>query len=300
MTPRYRRISWLAAGALALSTGCAYAGACGVNDEIQVYNAEIAKVGQWTLQSHSNYAISGCKDPDFEGGIVPNHALNGTPELAYGVTPWLELGLYIPYAVGGNGTFYSNAAKLRQLFVSPDAAKREFFFGVNFEESYATPPFSQTRWNMEIRPIVGWRKNNWEFIFNPIVDLSFGQDGEAIFAPCWRFARSFGESFSLGIEYYADVGPLRGFEPWNEQQHAIYAVVDFKVGRFDIDAGIGYGLTPNSDRVMAKMIISTDLTEGASDKSSERPKLQRRSASSMSAFPQTATTLSQAMLPGSY
>ncbi|MBV8320771.1 MAG: hypothetical protein JO049_08880, partial [Hyphomicrobiales bacterium] len=53
MTPRYQRISWLAAIALTLSAGSAYAGACGVNDEIQVYNAEIAKVGQWTLQSHS-------------------------------------------------------------------------------------------------------------------------------------------------------------------------------------------------------------------------------------------------------
>jgi hypothetical protein len=26
-------------------------------DEIQVYNAEIAKVGQWTFQLHSNYAF---------------------------------------------------------------------------------------------------------------------------------------------------------------------------------------------------------------------------------------------------
>ncbi|MBV8319380.1 MAG: hypothetical protein JO049_01745, partial [Hyphomicrobiales bacterium] len=79
----------------------------------------------------------------------------------------------------------------------------------------------------------------------------------------------------------------------------IYAVVDFKVGRFDIDAGIGYGLTPSSDRVMAKMIISTELTEGISDKSSDTPKLQRP-MSSMGAFPQSARSLSQAMLPGSF
>ena len=43
-----------------------------VNDEIQVYNAEIAKVGQWTIQFHNNYAINGRKEPDFEGGIIPN------------------------------------------------------------------------------------------------------------------------------------------------------------------------------------------------------------------------------------
>jgi hypothetical protein len=56
---------------------------------------------------------------------------------------------------------------------------------------------------------------------------------------------------------------------FNEQQHNIYAVVDFKVRRFDVNAGVGYGLTPGSDRLMYRMIIGTDLTEGASNKSSE-------------------------------
>ena len=39
------------------------------NDEIQVYNAEIAKIGQWTFQLHNNYAF---KEPDFAGGLIPN------------------------------------------------------------------------------------------------------------------------------------------------------------------------------------------------------------------------------------
>ena len=44
-------------------------------DGIQVYNAEIAKVGQWTFQLHNNYAFIGRKEPDFPGGLIPNHAL---------------------------------------------------------------------------------------------------------------------------------------------------------------------------------------------------------------------------------
>src|ERR1700746_2656004 len=72
-------------------------------DEIQVYNAEIAKVGQWTFQLHSNYAFIGRKEPDFPGGLVPNHALNATPEFAWGITRWFELGLYIPWAIDGDG-----------------------------------------------------------------------------------------------------------------------------------------------------------------------------------------------------
>jgi hypothetical protein len=39
---------------------------------------------------------------------------------------------------------------------------------------------------------------------------------------------------------------------------------NFKIGRFDVDAGIGYGLSSSSDRWTAKMIIGTELNEGVS------------------------------------
>ena len=254
----------------------ATAGAARAVDEIQVYNAEIAKVDQWTLQLHLNYAFNGRKQPDFPGGLVAHRALNGTPELAYGITDWWELGFYAPFAIDQNGTPYSNAGKIRQLFVVPNAAERTFFYGVNFEFSYAMPQFSDTQWNVEVRPIVGVRKGDYEFIVNPIVDIGFGQNGDAVFAPAARFARKLTETLSIGIEYYSELGPLNGFVPFNEQQHNIYGVVDFKIGRFDVNAGIGYGLTPGSDRVIAKMIIGTDLTPGESGRSMQGTKLLRK------------------------
>ena len=51
------------------------------------------------------------------------------------------------------------------------------------------------------------------------------------------------ENLAIGIEYYTDLGPVQSLLPFNEQQHNIYAVVDFKIGRFDVNAGVGYGLT---------------------------------------------------------
>src|SRR5215471_8176480 len=85
-------------------------------DEIQVYNAAIAAVGQWTIQQHLNYAFDGRKQPDFPGGLVPNHTLNGTPEFAYGLAPWFEFGFYVPWAIDKDG-YHSDGAKLRTLFV---------------------------------------------------------------------------------------------------------------------------------------------------------------------------------------
>ena len=223
-------------------------------DEIQVYNAEIAAVGQWTIQQHLNYGFIARKEPDFPGGLVPNHALNGTPEFAYGMTDWWELGFYLPFAVS-EGQLLSNGAKLRSLFVVPNAEKRDFFYGVNFEFSYNMPRFSQQIYAMEIRPIIGWRNKDWEFIINPIVDASFGSGGETDFAPAARLARKLGEDFFVGAEYYSDPGQIGHFLPLQEQQHALFAVTDFKVGVIDVELGLGYGLTSSSDRLVAKTIL---------------------------------------------
>jgi hypothetical protein len=225
-------------------------------DEIQLYNAEIAEVGQFTVQQHLNYAFVGRKEPDFPGGFAPNHALNGTPEFAWGITNWFELGMYIPWAVDGEGRFLSNGVKFRTLFVTPDADKKNFFYGLNFEYDYTTPPFSQTRFAMEIRPIIGWRNPQWEFIVNPIVDLGFGKFGDIDFLPAARLARKITGDLQLGVEYYTDLGRPGSFLPFEQQAHQVFAVADFKVGAIDVDLGIGYGITEGSDRWMAKTILT--------------------------------------------
>jgi hypothetical protein len=223
-------------------------------DEIQVYNAGIAAPGQFTIQQHLNYVAKGLKEPDFPGGFPSDHSLNGTPEFAYGVTDWWEVGLYLPFAVQ-NRQFLSDAFKLRTLFVSPNADHRNLFYGVNFEFSNPTPKFSQSRFALEIRPILGVRTANWEFIVNPIVDISFGQFGEADFAPAARLAYQVQRDFFLGVEYYGDLGRIGASPKPSDQQHTLFAVTDFKAGILDIDLGIGYGLTQGSDRVVIKAII---------------------------------------------
>jgi hypothetical protein len=226
-----------------------------VHDEIQVYNAEIAEVGQWTYQQHLNYAPVGQTQPEVPGGFSSNRSLQGTPEFAYGITDWWEAGFYLPFAVTGSGQLLSDGAKLRSLFVVPDAAKRSFFYGVNFELGYEMPRFASNPWGLEIRPIVGVRNAQWEFIVNPIVDLSFGAGGEADFAPALRLARNLGNDWYVGLEYYGDFGKIGDFLPPQQQSQQLFAVTDFKAGVVDVELGVGYGFTPGSDRVVAKAII---------------------------------------------
>ena len=226
-----------------------------VHDEIQVYNAEIAEVGQWTYQQHLNFAAVGQTQPEVPGGFSSDHSLQGTPEFAYGITDWWEGGFYIPFAVDGSGQLLSDGAKIRSLFVVPDAAKRSFFYGINFELGYEMPRFASSPWGLEIRPIVGVRNAEWEFIANPIVDLSFGSGGEADFAPALRLARNLGNDWYVGLEYYGDYGKIGDFLPLQQQSQQLFAVTDFKVSVVDVELGVGYGFTSGSDRLVAKAII---------------------------------------------
>lgn len=243
-------VAALAAASIALAS----AGTARATDEIQVYNAGIAEVGQFTIQQHLNYVALGQKTPPFPGGLSSNHSLNGTPEFAYGITDWWEVGLYLPFSIQDQ-RFYSDAFKLRTLFVSPHAEQRNFFYGVNFEFSNETPPFSQSRFSMEIRPIIGVRNSDYEFIVNPIVDVHFGKFAEQHFTPAARLARKFGNDLFAGFEYYSDLGQIGRFDRFAGQQHTLFAVTDFKAGEFDVDFGVGYGLTPASDRFVVKTII---------------------------------------------
>lgn len=236
--------------ALILQTGVAHA-----VDEIQVYNADIAPVGTFTLQQHLNYVWQGSTQPDFPGGIAPNRTLNGTPELAYGVTDWYEIGLYAPFSLDSEGNFVPGGVKLRHLFVSPHAAERKVFYGLNIELSYQTPRFSESPFGIELRPIFGLRDLGWEFIVNPIIDMSFGPSGSVAFAPAARLARDVGHDVMLGVEYYSDLGPLGNFSPGNVQQHSLFGVIDFTAFGFDVNFGVGFGLTEGSSPLVTKLIL---------------------------------------------
>src|SRR5215472_3379747 len=229
-------------------------------DEIQVYDAEIASPGVFNLMVHNNYTFDGLTTPRFPGGLVPNHTLNGVPEWAWGITPWFEQGLYLPlYSLSSNDGPVLNGFKIRELFVVPDAAKQTFFYGINFEFSYNADHWDESRYTNEIRPIIGWHLGKFDFIINPILDNSYLGFNNLDFAPAVRFAYNYSEAWAFAIEEYADYGPLRHFNTFSEQQHQIYAVVDYKTEQFNIEAGLGVGITPASDSLVAKLMISKDL-----------------------------------------
>jgi len=230
-------------------------------DEIQVYDANIAEVGKFNLEDHNNFTPDGAKNPAFPGAVISNHALVGTAEWAYGVTPWFEQGLYLPlYSYSQNDGLTFNGFKLRWLFVKPHAAEHKFFYGVNFEFSINQPQWNPRHFSSEVRPIIGWHLHPVDIIINPIVDTEYTGGFKSLeFVPAIRVAYNLTPKWAVAAEEYADYGQFRRFYSATEQTHQIWEVVDHTSKFINVEAGIGFGLTAASDKVTLKLMLSRDL-----------------------------------------
>jgi hypothetical protein len=148
---------------------------------------------------------------------------------------------------------------LRTLFVSPDAANREVFYGMNFEFSFNTAHWGERRYTSEIRPIIGTHLGKFDFIFNPIVDNSWDGVANLEFVPETRVAMRIAEGAKLALEEYGDFGRVSHFLPSSKQSHQLFAVVDKSTKWVDVELGLGAGLTGASDHRVIKLILSKDL-----------------------------------------
>jgi hypothetical protein len=251
-------VSSLVGLALALLAGTA-APAFAQADEIQVYDGGLADKGKFNLTLHNNFTPKGQTTPAFPDGLATNKLLNGVPEWAYGVTDWFEAGLYMPlYSANSNGGKL-DGFKLRALFAVPHADDRKFFYGVNFEFSVNAKHWDESRITSEIRPIVGWHFAPFDVVINPILDTSYDGVTNMVFAPVSRVAYNFKSSWAVAAEEYAEIGPLRAFNPRGEQSHQLFGVVNHNSKFMDIEVGLGFGLTDASDKFTIKVILSRDL-----------------------------------------
>lgn len=230
-------------------------------DEIQVYDATIADEGQFEVEFHNNFSPAGRKNADYPGGIVPDHALNGVPEFSYGVTDWFEAGLYLPvYTITRDGRAELDSTKIRALFVTPYAAQRTFFYGINFELSYNAAHWEPSRLSGEMRPIAGLHLGDWDLIVNPIIDTDFKGLGRLDFAPAERVAYNLSPIWAIAVEHYADFGPLQQFHTVGRQAQTLFGVLDYKQeDQYNIEFGLGHGFTSASDDLVVKLMVGLDF-----------------------------------------
>ncbi len=227
-------------------------------DEVQVYTDDLDDPGKFGLELHVNYVPKGAKEPSFEGEMQSHHRLQVTPEFSYGLTKSLEAGLYLPAAMSADGNLYGNGLRFRLKYIAPREDGARFFWGLNAEYGYSARRVADSRTALELRPILGYRDQNWLIAFNPILDtdLSANVSRAPQFEPALKVARKTAGGVYAGLEYYGEYGPAHHLLPAAERAHYLYAAVDFEAKGYEINFGIGHGFENASDKIVAKAIIA--------------------------------------------
>jgi hypothetical protein len=228
------------------------------NYEIQVYGYELVDPGHTMVELHSNFTIDGSKT--IVDGVYPtNHAEHETVEITHGFNDWFECGFYIfTSATQGQGWQWVGD-HIRPRVAAPKRWHWPVGVSLSNEIGYQRRQFSVDTWTWEIRPIVDQKVGRWYWSVNPTLDRSF--HGESVhqgvvFSPNFKFSYDFTPKIAAGLEYYGSVGPVTGFDAVAQQQHQIFPSIDLNIApQWEINFGLGVGLTGATDHLIAKMIL---------------------------------------------
>jgi hypothetical protein len=99
----------------------------------------------------------------------------------------------------------------------------------------------------------------WYFAFNPAFDKSFHGPSVSqgfIFSPDAKVSYDFTKKIAGGIEYYGVLGPTQNLYSPSQQQQQIFPVIDLNVSpKWEINFGLGVGVTKSTDHLITKMIL---------------------------------------------
>jgi hypothetical protein len=226
--------------------------------EIQVYDGTANAPGVPGIELHTNRVFSGATSAT-PPEVPLHHRTHATLEPSLGILPWWEIGAYLQSALLADGTFEYAGAKVRSKFVSPEGWQPHLRIGANLELSLLPERFDRSRWGTELRPIVAWENDAWIFAANPIVGIAWTggglREGPAL-EPAAMAKLKVRELVAIGVEYYGSLGPLASPSPLREQEHYVYEAVDLlSVPGFELNVGVGEGLTGESSGVVAKVIV---------------------------------------------
>ncbi|HVV50584.1 MAG TPA: hypothetical protein VHO06_13040 [Polyangia bacterium] len=228
--------------------------------EIQVYDASIDPPLTAGIELHVNSVLSGLGTaPPPE--LPPDHQTHLTAEPSLGLTTWWEVGGYLQSAIRSDGTFDFAGFKLRSKFALPPAPASRFGWAINVEVSRLPDTYDRDRWGAEVRPIATALVAGGRLYFavNPILDWDLAgldADGRPDLEPAATGLVMIENLLSFGLEYYANFGPLGHWLPLSGQEHYLFEVLNlYRWRRWEINIGIGEGLTDASNRLVVKAIL---------------------------------------------
>lgn len=228
------------------------------NYEIQVYGSETVEKGHTMVELHTNYTANGFKVAN--GGELPdNHVFHETIEITHGWTTWFETGFYIFTSLGNNGRTAYVGSHIRPRVAAPLSWHLPVGLSLSTEFGFQKKAFSANTSSLEVRPIIDKRWKKLYISVNPTIDKSFNGPDEKlgfIFSPNVKGSYDVSKVVALGLEYYGSTGPFLHYDPFQQQQHQLFAATDLNVNpNIELNGGIGYGFTRGTDKAIFKIIV---------------------------------------------
>lgn len=228
------------------------------NYEIQVYPSETLAAGHTMFEFHSNFTIDGSKS--LVDGVYPTqHQFHETLEITHGFNSWFETGFYLFSNIQSGVGWDFVGTHIRPRVRIPEEWHWPVGLSLSQEIGWQKPQYSPDTWTYELRPIIDKSIGKLYLSFNPSVDRALhGPDTRHgwSFSPNFKAGYDITKQVNAGLEYYGDLGPITGFDPFHDQQQQIVPAVDLNLSpNWEINLGVGVGVTHSTDHLLVKWII---------------------------------------------
>ena len=231
--------------------------------EVQVFPDEILDRGETGIEFHNVVMPSGTRLPDAMSDSSTH--LHLSLEVSHGWTDSFETGLFVETSPSGDDSHAALTGwHFRPKFRFSQWTRLPFHLSLNLEYAFIKQPGdTEFRQAIGITPILERHGRGFEMSFNPGLELAVrGPDAGSspIFEPSAKVARKISGSAWFGVEYYAETGSIRHFEPLADQHHLIFPALDLRTSDgWDLNIGVGRGLTGGSEHWVVKSIVGVRL-----------------------------------------
>ena len=164
-------------------------------------------------------------------------------EVNYGLGKGWSAGVELPAAVAAQDRRLGGLS-LELQYVAPHDTADGWYWGVRGGAGRQWSVYDSGATNgVELNPVLGNRRNNIHLVMNPSAELPVrGEDSRVKFQPSFRLAVRVKERQDLGLEYFADWGPIASPLPPSRRDEALYLVWDKALSFGHLSVGWGRGL----------------------------------------------------------
>jgi hypothetical protein len=245
----------------ALLSACSIA-AHAAPDELQVYGDDSNKPGEPSVDLFATFVTHRPKVANSEGLKSAYHVLRVSPEYSLGLTDQLQTAVQLYTSVAPGAKYDVDGLRAEIVFIRRHDDDDHFFWGGLAEIGRLPRYTSLSDLNVELKGIAGIKSDDWTFVVNPVVGWSIkgaGKGESPDIALNAKLTRKLNREWDAGLEHYADLGTAKNFGHFGQQNQQLFAFAVYKQKEWQLNSGIGRGLSTVSDAWALKLVFTREF-----------------------------------------